>query len=307
MSVLCIGSASDQTFVHTLAALKESHSEFDALDLGQMAYSGVIEIPLDDLRAAAFTLHGKRYRLGSYKSVFLRTLGLASSAPSERLRNRAASQFQALSQILSSSPVTVVNPPMGDLSNSSKVFHAATLASIAGWLIPRSCITRSKDEARQFIASCETGTIYKGAGGNMKTWAGIYDPSKDEDRLGLLENCPVLFQERIDGPDVRVHAVGNRCFAEIIESPEPDYRRARGNRYRSIDLPVGIESGCVSLTRACAKPLLGIDFKIRKATSEWFFLEANPQPGYDYYDGRAGGAISRALVEFLVQGDSFPP
>jgi glutathione synthase/RimK-type ligase-like ATP-grasp enzyme len=306
MSVLCIGSASDRTFVHTLTALRDGRAEFDALDLGQMAYSGAVEIPFGDLREAAFTLHGKRYRLGSYASVFVRTLGLANGAPSERLRSRAASQFHALSQLLSSSPVPVVNPPMGDLSNSSKVFHAAALASIAGWLIPRSCITRCGDEARRFIASCETGAIYKGAGGNVKTWAGIYDPAKDEERLALLDQCPVLFQERIDGPDVRIHIVGSRCFAEMIESPEPDYRRARGNRYSRLDLPAGIEEGCVRLTRACGKPFLGIDFRIRKATGQWFFLEANPQPGYDYYDGRAGGAISRALVEFLDMGGSWP-
>ena len=296
MSVLCLGSAADPTFVHTLEALKEAGADFDALDLGQLAYGGSLEMPGLDLRQASFRLHGRRYGLESYRSAFIRTLGLAPAAPSDRLRRRAAAQFQALSLLFSHAPLPVVNPPWGDNSNAAKLFHAAVLAPLVGWRLPRSCLTSRPAAAREFMASCPDGVIYKGAGG--KTWARLYVPEADQDRLALLPNCPVLFQERISGPDVRVHVIGERCVGVLIDSPEPDYRRARDNRFSQIELPPEIAAGCAVLTQASGKPFLGVDFKIQRQSGDWFFLEANPQPGYDYYDVRAGGAISRAWWSF---------
>jgi lactate dehydrogenase-like 2-hydroxyacid dehydrogenase len=36
------GSAADLTFVHTLEALAQAGAGFDAIDLGQLAYSGML-------------------------------------------------------------------------------------------------------------------------------------------------------------------------------------------------------------------------------------------------------------------------
>jgi glutathione synthase/RimK-type ligase-like ATP-grasp enzyme len=304
MKVLCIGSASDQTFVHTLASLRSAGLPFDALDLGQLALSGGIDIPWSDPLRALFTLHGRQYRLDAYSSVFIRTTGLVDAAPSQQLRCRAAAQAQAISQLLSSAPLLVVNPPGGELSNAAKLFQGVTLAAETGWLIPRSCLTARPDTARAFVASCPAGVIYKGGSG-AKTWVRLFGP-EDEARLHLLTGCPVLFQERIDGPDVRIHVIGERCFGEMIEAAGPDYRRARGNRFSPLAVPPEIAAGCVLLTRVCKRPFLGIDFRIQRESGEWYFLEANPQPGYSYYDQRADGAIGRALAEFLAAGTPLP-
>ena len=45
--ILCLGSAADLTFLHTVEALAQAGAAFDAIDLGQLAYSGTLEIPLD--------------------------------------------------------------------------------------------------------------------------------------------------------------------------------------------------------------------------------------------------------------------
>jgi hypothetical protein len=299
MTVLCLGSEADRTFLHTLAALKQAGIAFDALDLGQLACSGDLEVPLAAPGGATFTLHGRRSRLGDYRSVFFRTIGLASDAPDEKLSGRAAAQDAALARLLEVAPLLVVNPPRGDTSNAAKLFHAVSLASVAGWQVPRSCLTGRAEDARSFVASCEDSAIYKGASG-VGTYARLFDPEVDDGRLPGLKECPVLFQERIAGPDVRVHALGERTVALLIESPGLDYRRGRGQRFQVIEAPPSIAMGCVALTRATGKPFLGIDFKIQRSTGDWFFLEANPQPGYDYFDRRADGKIARALVELLA-------
>jgi len=192
----------------------------------------------------------------------------------------------------------VLNPPSRDASNFTKLFHAAWLAGACGCRVPRSCLTSSPHEARRFIASCEGGAIFKGASAR-KTWVTAYDVTLHEERLPLLATAPVLFQERIVGPDVRVHIVGERTFPEAVESNDVDYRTKRDNRYRPCALPAEIRSICTRMVELLDTPFLGIDFKIDRATGDWYFLEANSMPCYQGYDVRCGGAIGRAIAEWF--------
>jgi hypothetical protein len=296
--ILCVGLAADETFVHNLMALKQAGAAFDALDLAQLTRSGQIKIPLEDILSATFTLHGNRYVLGSYRSAWIRLVDISTGAPNESLQQRAVGVYQAMSRLFTTAPLPVVNPPLRDTSNFSKLVHAVELAAAGGWSIPRSCLTNNVPLAQDFINSCSEGVVFKGASG-VKTWATLYESGQHADRLHLIQSCPVLFQERIKGPDVRVHVIGDNAFAEIIESVCLDYRNTRSNRYRPMALPYDIARGCCELTRACGIPFLGVDFKIQRCSGSWFFLEANSLPCYQGYDRRAGGAISRAVVDWL--------
>jgi hypothetical protein len=301
--IFCLGSVADPTFCHTLAALKGAGADFDVVDFAQLTLAGDVEAPLDDPAQTLLSLHGARYRLGRYRSAYLRMVDISDAAPSPELRERAAGLYQALSRLFTDGPLPVVNPPLRDVSNFSKVYHAVSLAPLGAWRIPRSCLTNSREEALEFIGSCPRGAIFKGASA-AKTWATLFDPGEHGPRLERLPSCPVLFQERITGPDVRVHVVGGNCFAESITCARVDYRSTRNNEYRPIDLPLSIDEGCRTLCQRRAIPFLGIDFKIDADSGEWFFLEANSMPCYEGYDRRRGGAISRALAAWLMDGGS---
>ncbi|MFE3183427.1 hypothetical protein ACFXKR_21540 [Streptomyces violascens] len=150
-----------------------------------------------------------------------------------------------------------------------------------------------------FSRFARTAIPLKGASA-AKTFAQVHEASRETllDRLGRV---PVLFQERIAGPDVRVHTVGDQAFGEAIHSPEIDYRMvARVNDYRPIALPDSVVRGCTRLTAHTGLPLLGVDFKIDEATGEWYFLEANAMPCFEGYDRRAGGAITAAMADWLA-------
>lgn len=298
--ILCVGLAADDTFRHTIAGLARERARFDVLDLAQLAYSGSLSIPLADWGAGTLSLHAKRYELGAYDGAYVRLHDIAREAPTEVLATRAAGLYRTLCRAFTHAPLRVVNPPLRDRSNFAKLYHAAELATAAGWQVPRSCLTDRPDDARAFLATCDDGAIFKGVSG-AKTWATYFDPNKHTERLALLPRCPVLFQERIIGPDVRIHAIGDEVFAESIESESIDYRSTRANSYRGIDVPVSVGSGCHLLQQQSRTPFLGIDFKIQRSTGEWFFLEANPMPAYEGYDRRVGGAISGAIVRWLTQ------
>ena len=297
--ILCVGLAADDTLRHTIAAIAGRGCSVDVIDMAQLSYSGTLSVPLNELGATTIELHGKRYRIDRYEAAFVRLHDISHAAPTELLVAKSAAIYRTLARVFTHARIPVINPPLRDRSNFSKLFHAAELASIAGWRTPRSCLTSDAAIARAFLASCTGGAIFKGASG-AKTWATRYDQLQHETKLDLLASCPVLFQECIDGPDVRVHAVGDCLFAEMIISPTLDYRTTRGNEYRAVESVQGeIRAGTLALQRQTKMPFLGVDFKIDRATGEWLFLEANPMPGYEGYDRRAGGAISEAIVAWL--------
>jgi len=297
--ILCIGSAADDTFCHTLAAFNKSNIKVDTLDIGQFSLSGELLIPVHDLKNATLTIHEKTYHLNDYWGVWIRLVEIAEAAPSKLFKQKSAGLQIALNRLFSNISLPVINPPIRDASNSSKLFHAVSLSTIAGWQIPRSCLTNQESQALSFIDSCNEQVIFKGAS-SRKTWATLYRKEIHTAHLCALQSAPVLFQERINGPDVRVHAVGDQLFAESIESDDLDYRISKDNHYKSISLPDDIAKGCRLLCMSCNIPFLGIDFKINRATGEWFFLEANTMPCYQGYDRRANGAISRAIIEWLI-------
>jgi hypothetical protein len=297
--IVCFGVASDETFLYSLNAFRNAGIPLRAFDMAQLALSGELTVPIDSLLSSSVQLHGYRQTFGSYTGAFFRPHYIASRAPTEMVGNRAAAQYQLLVRLFGNTDLRVVNPLSNDCSNFSKLYHLVSLAPSLGWQVPRSCLTNSPAQAHSFFDECGGDVIFKGAS-SAKTWATRYEPSVHEGRLPLLATGPALFQERIDGPDVRVHVVQDRTFAELIESPRLDYRRGGGNTYSPIELPGNIAKGCAQLTTACGIPFLGVDFKIKVATGEWFFLEANSMPCFEGYDRRAKGRISRALIDYLA-------
>ena len=297
--ILCLGVAADTTFTAGLRALRRARVEFRPVDLPSLAMRGSVRIPLDDPAGTVLSLDGESHRAGDFAGIWCRLVQVASGAPSPELAAASAGQTEALARILEFVPGKVMNPPLREASGFTKLLHAVALGEVGGWRIPETCLTSDPAEALDFVRGCRAGAIFKGASA-AKTWATVFEPHH-ESRLPRLVHLPVLFQERIAGPDVRIHVVGDRSFGELIDSPVLDYRTVRGvNEYRPLVPPPEIAGGCARLTEHCGVPLLGVDFKIERATGEWFFLEANSMPCFEGYDERAGGVISRAIAEWLV-------
>jgi hypothetical protein len=200
-------------------------------------------------------------------------------------------------------PVRVMNPPSVGRGNYAKLLHASACA-IDGWAVPRSCQTSSPADAERFLVSCENGAIAKGCS-STKTWV-MAVTDVHSALLPRVAASPVLFQERVIGPDVRVHVVGDRLFAEQIATVEIDYRRARKVAYAPISVPQTIATAIARLQVMFGAPLLGLDFKVDARSGQWFFLEANSLPAYHGYDTRAHYAISDAIVDWLRLGQGWP-
>jgi len=124
-------------------------------------------------------------------------------------------------------------------------------------------------------------------------------------RTDLVRSCPTLFQERVEGTDIRVHVMGRRVFATEIVTDSTDYRFFRFDgsscEFRPVTLDAEIEERCVRLTSALGLGFGGIDLR-RTPQGEYYCFEVNPAPGFVFYQMRTGIDMGAALADLLCDG-----
>ena len=186
-------------------------------------------------------------------------------------------------------------------SNGSKPYQAQVIVR-HGFSTPDTLISTDPQEVLDFAARYEQ-VVYKSCSG-VRSIVTAFDPVADRDRLQRLRWCPVQFQERVTGPDVRVHVVGGETFAAIVDSTAVDYRYARAQvgedaRLRAYQIDDDIAGRCVTLAAALDLPFAGIDLKLA-ADQRVICFEVNPSPGFSWYESAAGLPISQAVASWLL-------
>lgn len=249
-------------------------------------------------------LPGGRHRLEDFDAVYLRLMddrllpelrGLPPGAPE---REHAAGFHDALWQWAELTPGRILNRPSAMGSNCSKPLQAQ-LAREAGLGVPATLITNDPDEVRAF-AHRHGRLIYK----SMSGVRSIVQSLEEEDfaRLEQIRRFPVQFQQLVEGTDVRVHTVGDTCFATAIHSTATDYRYTDGHpapTLEAVTLPDGLAERCRDLARSLGLHFAGIDLRLTPAGDAVCF-EVNPSPGYSYYEANTGQPIAAALATFLA-------
>jgi hypothetical protein len=190
----------------------------------------------------------------------------------------------------------VVNKLRCMLSNDSKPYQLL-IGQQHGFDTPRSIFTSFPATVRDFRDACGGKIIFKSMSGTRSVVRLFEDG--DLERLPLLRNCPVQFQEYVAGINTRVHVVGERVLATRIHSPEVDYRYAK-NRYEATKLPADVERRCVAITRELGLTMSGID--LIESDGRYYLLEVNPSPAYSYFEKHGFQPISMALAEVLREG-----
>lgn len=190
-------------------------------------------------------------------------------------------------------------------SNGSKPYQAQVIARY-GFSCPDTLISTDPQEVLDFAAR-HRQVVYKSCSG-VRSIVTAFDPMADRERLQRLRWCPVQFQERVDGPDVRVHVVGDDTFAAIADSTAVDYRYARAQvgedaRLRAYQLDDDIAARCVALAAALDLPFAGIDLKLA-ADQRVICFEVNPSPGFSWYESATGLPISSAVARWLLGASS---
>ena len=164
-------------------------------------------------------------------------------------------------------------------------------------------MTTSPESARAFYEGCGKRAIFKSASSVRSIVVRMTDEHLE--RLPLIRECPAQFQEWVPGTDIRVHVIGERVFATEITTDATDYRYSgrtgHDRTMRGIELPQEIEERCRRVAADLGLVTAGVDLRLTP-TGEWYCFEANPTPGFTFYQQYSGQRIGDALVDLLIRG-----
>jgi glutathione synthase/RimK-type ligase-like ATP-grasp enzyme len=286
LMVCVVGLDNDKTLAHFLSTAPTGDVDF--LNLHDLAGAGWrFPVPATaDVTAPCV--------LDPHDAYYIRIVDLSPVLP-EPEASRWRAMTMGITAFLESAPGVVVNRPGGHSHNAAKPLHEIWLAR-RGFAVPPAISTSDRDEICSFIDRCGGAAI-------VKSLCGVRGDAQRVTRQSfedfVEEQGPVHVQRLVEGFDIRVHLIGTTAHAERIVADGIDYRsRDVPSRHAPFAMPQALIDRMVDASRAMDLAFTGWDFKV-DADGTFWCLEVNPMPGYDSYDRRADGAISRTLLEYL--------
>ncbi len=215
----------------------------------------------------------------------------------------------ALDGLVQAAPGRWVNDPARDEAAKLKLVQLEAARQV-GLPVPRTLVTGALPAARAFLATCRRGAVLKSLSsakeGGRTRRTGPRDPALP----GRLATGPAILQERVEGLDVRVTAVGRRLFAVAADARaggDPDDIRADWWRAaataRPLELPPDLARRLLSLQRRLGLRYGAIDLR-RRRDGRWAFLEVNPAGQWLQYEAVTGQPVTAALAALLARGGS---
>lgn len=298
--ILFFGYATDPALrlaVDAAERLGEAHLVLDQLDLHDCAV--LLDDPTEPGRSTGqVRTPSGTVSLGSLDAAYARPL----SAVIEEDPADSARGAQIAADVitwLDTADALVVSRPRDMHSNSSKPYQAQLIGA-AGFRVPESLITTDPDEVIAFTERVGA-VIFKSISGIRSIVRRLDDGY--ESRLERVRVLPTQFQALVEGDDIRVHVVGDEVFATRIISDATDYRYARRDGVDAdltpTTLPADVRQRCLDLAASLSLPFVGIDLR-ETPDGEYVCFEANPMPGYSYFESNTGQPISEALVRLLA-------
>lgn len=213
-----------------------------------------------------------------------------------------ASFYVAWLLSLADREVRLVNPPQAASVLQYKPFQLHALRAV-GAAVPRTLLSNDPAAIRAFHAALPA-VIFKPLMG------GAITRPLDDEALARLEDVaqsPVIFQERIDGDDLRVMLAGDdvvSCVAIRTPAQHLDFRddpvySGGEATYEEVTLPAPVVEQCRAAARKCGLRFAGIDIK-RTADGRFVFLELNSSPIYLDVEWKLGHPISQAVAELTL-------
>jgi hypothetical protein len=204
---------------------------------------------------------------------------------------------EALDSWLEVTTAVVVNRASANDTNNSKPYQALLIRD--HFDVPATLVTNDPQRVEEFRH--EFGRIiYKSISGERSIVSEFTEP--DIERLPLLANTPVQFQEHISGIDVRVHVIGAELFATRVESNATDYRydETGSSSMQPFKLADSVAHQCVALTHRLGLEMSGIDLRFAD-DGRIVCFEVNPSPAYIAYEQATGQPMAAALARHLYK------
>ncbi len=144
----------------------------------------------------------------------------------------------------------------------------------AGFLVPRSLTTTDPDRARRFLAEVGEAVMKPMIGIGSTRLVRTEDMARFDD---ALPRCPVLFQERIVGPTMRVHVVADSMVGALEVIGDDIDSRTHPTSFTRARLPADEAAAIVRATRSLGLHYAAWD-ALKRADGRLVYVDCNPGP-----------------------------
>ncbi|WP_078552581.1 ATP-grasp domain-containing protein [Bacillus alkalicellulosilyticus] len=200
--------------------------------------------------------------------------------------------------ILHDNRFPVINPPR----NYAKFYQLYKLRN-HGIPMPKTCVTSSVDVAHRFIMNNKSTVCKPLSGGSycQRVTTSLLE------RIHLIENEPVIFQEEIVGEDVRVNMLDGIVLSshiikksnkEILDyRTDPNYHGGNAE-YEEVRLPEDVLTFCDKAMKLLGLTFSGIDLRKMK-DGRYVLLECNSMPAFLDIELKTGAPITERIIDYL--------
>jgi glutathione synthase/RimK-type ligase-like ATP-grasp enzyme len=304
--ILVCGSAGDDVVRYVCSSFQNQKFDFNFVDLTVYPFSFQLFWERNGksvkarLSSEGWSLPKERVTGAFVRFPDLSNCQLRADLPTELKAALLTENNLALEAVFESINCPVINSLAGVLSNQSKPYQALIIQD-SGFRIPSSIVTDDLRECRQFVELCGGLVIGKPMHSSARRVCSLN--LKDIEKYDRSQSVPLFLQEIIPGDDIRVHTVGERCFALRICSPELDYHEVEKQNLRiePTTLPKKIENACIQLAHRLDLRFAGIDLK-EAPNGEYYCFEANPSPAFPFYELAGKQPIAAEIGQILSKG-----
>ena len=247
-----------------------------------------------------FIIDGQIIDIETITAIYTRMGTVDTENVSERTNQEInMERMLCFDSILENIDAMVINRTKSQFPNSSKLFQSYIIKNY-GFKIPDSVISNDVSFVKDFIKDHEKhGVIYKSASSERSKVQKF--KKEDYDNLEYLQHCPHLFQECVNGKDIRVHALATgEVFACEISTETSDYRYDKERNINIVELPKQVKEACVKMTLDMGLYLSGIDLR-HTPDDEFYCFEVNPSPAFTWYEAQTGLPITDAVANMMIQ------
>ena len=196
---------------------------------------------------------------------------------------------------------SVLCAPKKQMPNESKLYQLNNSLKNASRTFPSISIGKSyviKGRNRLNPLNKNNNYIVKSLSGIRSIVVDEHDYKKWD--FTCVDHTPVLFQEKVEGNDLRVHIINNNIFGKRSNfKASIDYRYDKNffNLSDANDLDQELIDFCILVSSEEENLLLGIDFI--QTELGYVALEANPSPGWSAYHPYNGIDDEPFILELL--------
>jgi len=199
-------------------------------------------------------------------------------------------------------PGRVVNDPYAQARADRKPVQLH-MARRAGLRVPATLVTNDPFLVTRFVADHAGRVVCKSLAGTDRhySFTSLWD-EVDRERLETLRLAPAIFQEYIEGIDLRITVVGNELFpAKVVpahKGAEVDWRLDAKQNIAAVQVPQQVGDGLLRLMAMLHLDYAAIDMRLDRDGRYWF-LEANTSGQFLFIECQTNQMISMTLARLL--------